>query len=183
MIEARFVQRLDVEDEVVDPYGQTLVTSRVSYTQIKFVASDLYPGLEIIHSSAKLNQLTNRLSQILDFSVSFSAINVDVLQWALLMERSMKSKVVVSSIQVSEIELGSGVKAKSVVTGVDDVRGEVNRFLSDRERVIDKVKMHLSGQRKQSVVLTRQAVATLSAGENLDMLEGARGSLQDLIEV
>lgn len=181
MVEARFVQRLDVEDEVVDPYGHTFVTSRVSYTQVKFVAFDFYPGLEIIHSSAKLNQLTNRLSQILDFSVSFSTINVDVLQWALLMERSLKSEIVVSSIQASDIELGSGVKAKSVVTGVDDVRGEVNHFLSDRERVIDKVKMHLVGQKKQSVVLTRQAVATLSTGENLDMIECARGSLQDLI--
>ena len=120
-VDARFVEKIEYEDTVVDPFGVESSYHRVEYRKCEFKAMINGPGLELVDAPRGVQTLVSRLAEVTDFALSISPLSVDVLAWATVVQQRLNVAGVVDSLQVGAVELSKGVQAKAVMKGDGDV--------------------------------------------------------------
>lgn len=98
-LEARYVERVEYTDVVIDPFGKELTFDRVEFRQTLFRASSAAPGLELIDPPRNVQALMNRLSEAVDFEVAITPAVVDVLTWSAVLQNVGGVSSVVDSLQ------------------------------------------------------------------------------------
>jgi len=176
-IEARFVERFEYDETVVDPFGKELTFHRVDYRQCEFRASSIGLGLELIDAPRGVQAMTSRLVQASDFSLAISPVSTNVIAWAEGLQRSMNSVGIVESVQVGAVELSQGISAKAVIKGSSDVLQAASRLVEGKRHVIEKVQLRLTGTERLSVLLSNTGVAKFDVAPTDDMLKAVRNSL------
>ena len=153
-IEARYIQRMDLTETVVDPFGKELTFDRVSFNECRFRASLGVPGLEIVDGSRSSQSFLSALARATDFGFSVEPLAIDVLKWADRTSALQEGKVFADSVQVGAIQLGSDVVARAVLKGTSDVRDAVSILTGKRPHAIEKLRMRISiGDIRGSVIL------------------------------
>jgi hypothetical protein len=154
-LEARYVEKIEYTDVVVDPFGKELKFDRVEFRHTLFRASSSVPGLELIDYPRSVQPLMNRLSEAVDFEVAITPVEVDVLKWAMLFQESGDVSADIDSLQIGSLEIEKGIVAKVLIKGDRDVRVACDALTHDRKFAIEKAQLRLaSPYRRTTVVLS-----------------------------
>jgi len=169
-LEARYVERVEYTDVVIDPFGKELTFDRVEFRQTLFRASSAAPGLELIDPPRNVQALMNRLSEAVDFEVAITPAIVDVLSWSAVLQNVGGVSSVVDSLQIGALEIEAGIVAKVVIKGDRDVRAACAGLTQDRKFAMEKIQLRLSSPYRGTVVLSSAGAATLSAEDTIENL-------------
>ncbi len=169
-LEARYVERVEYTDVVIDPFGKELTFDRVEFRQTLFRASSAAPGLELIDPPRNVQALMNRLSEAVDFEVAITPALVDVLSWSAVLQNVGGVSSVVDSLQIGALEIEAGIVAKVVIKGDRDVRAACAGLTQDRKFAMEKIQLRLSSPHRGTVVLSSAGAATLSAEDTIENL-------------
>lgn len=164
-IDARYIEKIDFTDTVVDPFGNERFFERVEYRESAFRVSSGVLGLELKNSPRSLQALLSRFSEITDFQASITPINVDVLAWARKLKEVWGQEFVLDSMQISKLKLDSKVSAKVLISGDCDVRESSKLLTESRDYILEKVRLGALGDMRGSIVLSNTGMVTLSSGE------------------
>lgn len=181
-VEARYIERFEVEEVVTDPFGKELTFQRVEFKQSAIRASGGTVGLELRDAPRSTHGLVSRLSEANDFSLAIIPISVDVVAWATSFQQLSRLEVIVDSLQIGDLELGSGVSAKIVVKGAKDVRNYSKVLTSGRRHKVEKVQVRFSGAYVGRAVLAHQGAVAIGASRSDAIAEILRESLGGLLK-
>jgi len=169
LIEARYVEKINFTDTVIDPFGNETKFDRIEYRESSFRITKASPTLELINAPRSLQALLSRLSEITDFEVSIEQLRVDVLQWAEELIKAIHGAGSLDSMQISKLELGKKTFAKILVTGDQEIKHLSSELIDGRRHIVEKVRIRLSHPHKGTIILTNAGSATV----NMDELEGS----------
>ncbi|WP_296442727.1 hypothetical protein [Rhodoferax sp. UBA5149] len=169
-LEARYVERVEYTDVVVDPFGKELTFERVEFRQTLFRASSSAPGLELIDPPRNVQALMNRLSEAVDFEVAITPAIVDVLAWSAVLQNVGGVSSVVDSLQIGALEIEHGIVAKVVIRGDRDVRAACTALTNDRKFAVEKIQLRLASPHRGTVVLSTSGSAALSSEDSVEQL-------------
>ncbi|WP_186156650.1 hypothetical protein [Burkholderia gladioli] len=176
-IEARFVERVEYDDTITDPFGKELSFHRVEYKQCEFRASTDGSGLELIDAPRAVQSMISRLSEATDFGLAISPISINVIEWARGVQRLLDVNGFVDSLQIGSLELAPGVEAKVLVRSSKDVLGASNHLIGGKKHVIEKVQLKLPAARKTALILSRNGTVRIDADAPADSLPSVREAL------
>jgi hypothetical protein len=176
-VDARFVEKIEYEDTVVDPVGVESSYHRVEYRKCEFKAMINGPGLELVDAPRGVRTLVSRLAEVTDFTLSISPLSVDVLAWATVVQQRLNVAGVVDSLQVSAVELAKGVQAKAVMKGDGDVLAATKALVHGKQHIIEKVQIRFSGPKRMTLLLTKSAAARFDQEPSEELLSIVRSSL------
>ena len=183
-LEARYVERLEYIDTVLDPFGHEISYNRVEFRQSYFRASTDFPGLELLDPSRSVQNLLNRLSEVADFEVAINPISLDVLVWAARFQSTASIDSEVYSMQIGSLEIETGILAKVIIKGNRDVRAACAALTQERKFALEKVQLRLSGSHRGTIVLTNSGVAKIDVDDPTEKLVPAlRFSLAQAVKL
>lgn len=150
LIEAHYIEKLSYQETVVDPFGREAVFERIRYRTIDFTLFSEFPNIELREAHRSTREFLSKLIELCSFSVTIEPIAVDLLRWVEDIQRDIKVKSIVDSVQVSGLELEAGIHAKVLIKGDSDVRAALDRLAFAKkfelEKVQVKAKMRAGGQ-------------------------------------
>jgi hypothetical protein len=176
-IEARFVQKLEYDDTVMDPFGSEVSLHRVEYRKCEFKATTTGPGLELVDAPRSVQTMVTRLAELSEFSLAISALSTDALAWVSNVRRSLDSVAVVDSIQIGALEIASGVRAKVAIKGNSDVLVAASNLVEGKKHVIEKVHVRFTGAHRKTLLLTNVGMARFDQPPTEEFLTIVRASL------
>lgn len=176
-VDARYVERREYDDTVIDPFGRELLIHRLDYRQCEFRASADGPGIELIDAPRAIQTMVSRLAEVTDFRLSISQLSVDPLKWAQLIQTAMNVRGVVDSVQIGSLELSAGVDAKVVVRSSTDALGASAKLVEGRKHLIEKVQLRIPGSRKTGLVLSRNGSVRIDSDTPDEFLPFIRDAL------
>lgn len=169
-LEAKYIEKIEYTDVVVDPFGNELNFERIEFRQTLFRVTKDSPGLEIIDAPRSVQSLMNRLSETVDFEIAINSVLVDVLAWSKHLEKVCSSKFEVNSLQIGSLEVESGINAKIVLKGSHDVRAASSNFTNDKKHIIEKLQLQLPNPYKGNIILSTSGSATINYESLADQL-------------
>lgn len=176
-LEARFIEKVEYDDLITDPFGGEAVFHRVDYRQCEFRASSAWGTLELIDPPRGVQTLVSRLAQATEFELSVAPLVVDVLSWAARLQRTLNVDSSVDSVQLGSVELADGIVAKAIVKGAPDVLDAAMRLVDGKRHVVEKVQLRLKGARSQCITFANSGVARFDADPAEELLQSVRESL------
>ena len=176
-LDARFVEKIEYDDTVTDPFGVEASFHRVEYRSCEFKAAVTGPGLELVDAPRGVQTLISRLAEANDFALAISPLAVNVLDWAREVQQRLNEVGIVDSLQLGAIELASGVQAKAVIKGSVDVLEATQTLVSGRKHVVEKVQIRFTRPKRLTMLLTNNGVARFDQEPSEDLLSIVRASL------
>jgi len=178
VVEARYVERVEYTETVLDPFGRELSFERVEFRQTHFRAAGNGVGLEVRDPPRSVQPLMNRLSEATDFEVALNAYSVDVMAWAARFQSSSGVSCVVDSLQMNALQLEEGVTAKIVIKGDRDVRQACTKLAGNRRYLLEKVQLRLEKPYAGTITLSNAGAASLALDDHHDdLLDHLRAGL------
>ncbi len=176
-LEARFIERIEYDTIVTDPFGKEFSLKQLNFIQSKFVISIQQPGLEIIDAPKSVTNLITYLSELNNFSLSLDSITVDVLKWTHLLQNELKTDIEIESVQIGKLVLAKDILAKVLIKGSGDVRNSCLEMTQNKSFVIEKVQIKLKDSHSSKILLTNTAVAHINSAQNTEIHIALRDSL------
>jgi hypothetical protein len=176
-LDARFVEKIEYDDTVTDPFGVEASFHRVEYRSCEFRAALAGPGLELLNAPRSVQAMISRLAEVTDFTLAISPLSVNVLDWASEVQRRLNVEGVVDSLQLAGMELASSVQAKAVIKGSVDVLEATQALVLGRKHVIEKVQIRFMRPKRLTMLLTNNGVARFDQEPSEDLLSIVRESL------
>lgn len=158
-VEGRFIERVDFNENFVDPIGRELRSERVEFYQTQFIASSSGLGLEIIDSNKGTRFFVNQISKICDDKIALSSLFIDPIAWGQEFQKRLDAKLIADSMQISNLMVLNGVKAKVVLTGAIDVRDAAGDLSNGKPYRIEKLRLSTADKPKLGVVLSSTGTA------------------------
>lgn len=181
-IEARYIEKLSYQESVKDPFGNEEHYDRIIYRQIAFNLLSKYPNIELIDAPRSTNAYISKLLELSDFSLSINALQVNLLDWIDRFQSHIKNNVVIDLLQIAGIELEHGVIARILIQGDKDVRNALNRFISNKKYILEKVQFKIpDGRRTLSMHLANNGCAKIPDEVFEDYLPMLRISLPESV--
>lgn len=140
-IEARYIEKLNYQETITDPFGVEQMYDRVAYRSVSFSLFSDYPQIELYDANRSTKEFINKLIEMYNFSLAVVPLSVKVLEWIDNFQKLTKQKVLVDSIQISGLQLEPGVVAKILLKGDYDVRGALRAIAEQRNFSLDRVQM------------------------------------------
>jgi hypothetical protein len=176
-LDARFVEKIEYDDIVTDPFGVEALFRRVEYRSCEFKAAVAGPGLELVDAPRGVQTMISRLAEATDFALAISPLSVNVLDWASEVQRRLNEVGIVDSLQLGAMELASNVHAKAIIKGSVDVLGATQELVLGKKHVIEKVQIRFMRPERSTVLLTNNGVARFDKEPSEDLLSIVRASL------
>ena len=134
----RFIERHQITDKVLDPFGNTLEFPRVEFSSLSFRITSDSINLELYDAPmSSIGAFLNQLGAYLDFEVSISSIEIDVMRCLKKIE-SKAENVIVKSIFLTDLTLSSASQAQVTISGTEDVRSQVAKITGNRKYRVHK---------------------------------------------
>lgn len=176
-LDARFVEKIEYDDTVTDPFGVEASFHRVEYRSCEFKAAVTGPGLELVDAPRGVQTMISRLAEANDFAMAISPLSVNVLDWANEVQQRLKEVGIVDSLQLGAMELASNVQAKAVIKGSGDVLGATQALVLGKKHVVEKVQIRFMRPTRLTVLLTNNGLARFDQEPSEDLLSIVRASL------
>jgi len=177
-IGGRYIEKVSFQEKVTDPFGDEQIIDRTLYRQLEFNLFQTFPNIEFWDAPRNTSGYVSKLLEFSNFGISVSPLAVNPLKWADAFQVHAKSKVTIVSLQVSGLEIETGIAAKIVVTGDKDVREAVKSVTKNRRYELDKLQLLLfqSGV-PVSIQLASTGAAKIDESFVDDFLPALRNSL------
>jgi hypothetical protein len=177
-LEARYVEKVPIVETVVDPLGNEHSYERVDYRQTEFRLTTDYPHLELTDAPRGIQSFTSRLSELGNFSLSVSPIEVKVLRWAQRLSESDADRFVVDAAQASDLVMDENITARIILSGTVDVRRTLDRFTKGRNPTLDWVQVRFEqGRENAKFILLSDGSARVLADTTQGMVSVLRAAL------
>lgn len=139
-IEARYIEKLEITEVVKDPFGKEYIYNKVQFKEYLLRLSDDGPiGLELINPPRGLQGLISKLSQVSDFMLTITPLKIDLLKWISALDCTVQENANIKSIEISGLDLGEGVSAKTLIKGTKNVLGATKKLTNDRKYKLEKI--------------------------------------------
>lgn len=139
-IEARYIEKVEINETIKDPFGKELVYNKILYKECSLRISDDTPiGLEFVNPPKGLQGLISKLSQASDFMLTVTPLKIDLLKWIDALDIMIQEKANIKSIEISGLDLGSGVSAKTIIKGPKNVLNATNSLTINRSYKLEKI--------------------------------------------
>jgi hypothetical protein len=155
VVEARFVERLTYKVKVTDPFGHETDTERTEYRQCEFLAYAEFPELEIVDQPRQIGALVSRLGEVNNFRVSISPVEIDVMDWARKVQRTLGAKSRIACIETSDVVLTESSMAAVSVRSTSDARAAANDLLGSRAHRVDRIQLKVAADEIATIQLSR----------------------------
>jgi hypothetical protein len=176
-LEARFIERIAIQRTVVDPFGNESLENRVEYKVGRFSYRKSMPELEMVDFPRHIALFTQRLADAMDFSASFTRVEVDPLAWCSDFQSRSRIEIRVRSLSISGLAVGKGVTAIATLSGDVDVREALAKFVGKKSFNLEKVEFQAADDTKSTVKLGSAGVASIAGSKFSDMTDALRESL------
>lgn len=176
-LDARFVEKIEYDDTVTDPFGVEASFHRVEYRSCEFKAALVGPGLELVDAPRSVQTMISRLAEATDFALAISPLSVNVLDWASEVQRRLNEVGIVDSLQLGALELASDIQAKAVIKGSVDVLGATEAIVHGKKHIVEKVQIRFMRPERLTVLLSNNGVARFDQEPSDDLLSIVRASL------
>ncbi|MFP2931824.1 hypothetical protein ACLESO_42955 [Pyxidicoccus sp. 3LG] len=140
----RFIERIEYEAEVEDPFGRVEVQSRVEYRQLRFSILESLPHIQVNAPPRSCKAFLNRLAEHLGDSAQIRVPAVSMERWLSAVERQTP-RVEVHLIEASNIRLSGSTHARVLVAGPEDVRKVQSSFLKGHSTILERVGLSWAG--------------------------------------
>lgn len=180
-VEARYVQRYERVDEVLDPFGKKFTYPRVDFDINEFILTTKQPSIELRNPTRSVSTLLNHLAQLLEFKIGIEPVSSDLSSWVRALENDFSNLNVISA-SMSDILINETTSAKVTIQGSNDVRGSIKEFLKDRKPNLSKIILNgLSPNGPFECELGDDGRATLLKGDSENIVPLLRASLATLL--
>jgi hypothetical protein len=176
-IEARYIERIDYSEKIVDPFGKELSFDRIEFRQCEFQATNEDPGLELIDAPRNTQGLVSRLAEVSDFKLAIGVVSIDVIAWATMFQKFAEISGIIDSVQLGALELERGIVAKVVIKGDRDVREASVALTKGRQYALERVQLRLQGNHRGVVMLTNVGGARIDVDDPDDFVIALRKAL------
>ncbi|WP_426750250.1 hypothetical protein [Myxococcus sp. Y35] len=143
-INGRFIERIEYEAEVEDPFGRIEVQSRVEYRQLRFTILESLPQIQVNSPPRSCKVFLNRLAEHLGDTAQIRVPVVSMEWWLSAVERQAP-RVQVHLIEASNIRLSDNAHARVLVAGPEDVRRVQSNFVTGHSTVLERVGLSWAG--------------------------------------
>jgi hypothetical protein len=127
-IRGEFVERVDIVEEVTDPFGRVLSFSRVEFRRTAFTVYSGRPSLLEMRNPARGSALLlSHLGRFASFELAIEPVRTDLLKWMRALERTLGPGQV-RSLEIDGIPLTSAVQCRAIISGGADVRNAAAEF-------------------------------------------------------
>jgi hypothetical protein len=181
-IEARYIEKVEYIDKVIDPFGKELSFERVEFKQCEFRAASYGAGLELIDAPRSTQGLISRLIEATDFSLAITPMSINVLSWATFLQENMKTTGVVDSLQIGSLELEQGISAKIVLKGDKDVRNASKLLTKEKSYSLEKIQLRFTGLHNGTLLLTNIGAVKIDMVDASDLVVALRNSLTSALK-
>lgn len=177
-IEGDYVEKLSYQETVTDPFGNELVFDRVGYRKIEFTLFSEFPNIELRDAHRSTREFVSKLLELCNFSVTVEPITIDLLRWADEFQRAFEEKSIIDSLQVSGLELESGVHTKVLLKGDKDVRAALEQLSPKRKFELEKIQVKVRvGQQTVPIHMSNSGASRIPEDHWNDLLPILRLSL------
>lgn len=184
-IEARYIQRIEATDVVIDPFGNESVFTSLSFNEQSFIISGARPCLELRGGARSLQALFSLLSQVTDFRFAVKSINVDVDRWLANFVLTASGNYSVDAFQVGNIAFPDGSIGRAIVRSRrGDARAAIMEMVSGKSYVIEKARIRPEHSKKGSILMSSSCslmIQGFSVHEETILVESLRDALREVI--
>jgi hypothetical protein len=152
IIEARFVERVELTEVLVDPFGGETRYDRVEFRQCEFVVTAGPIGLELINPPRGTSLFVSRLSEICNFEIAIVSPSINLLFWAERLQNAL------------------------------DIRDTVFDFTRDRPFKLEKLQLRFNDRARTKVLIASVGTASIQTTEELPIVAALRRSLSEIIQ-
>lgn len=179
-IEARYIEKLEINETIKDPFGKELFYNKILYKECLLRISDDTPiGLEFLNPPKGIQGLISKLSQASDFKLTITPLKIDLLKWIDALDILIEEKANIKSIEISGLDLGSGVSAKTVIKGPNNVLNATNSLTTDRSYKLEKIQA--AYKNFGSIIITINGCAKIDKDIYHGNIQIIRNSLSSMI--
>jgi len=169
-LEARYVQKLEVEEELVDPFGERILNRRTAFYETRFAVTQ--GGLlEVIDPGRGTQRFVSSLLEVTDFSLVIEPLRIDLDEWTRRLSDHLDAPHFVSLVQIAKVPLGPGISGKFVFEGPEDVRRVASEFMGRLKGEQQKLQVVVGGE--QAAIITLSANASARVSRDNDTLAAA----------
>jgi len=129
--QARFIEKSEVSESLVDPFGNETDIKHIVYNQLEFRIQKKSPQLEIYNSPRKINAFINRLGEFTKGSAAIFSPEISVDSWLESLRNNTSSMTTIGAL-IADLKLGDSVVAKAVLVGDQDVRTFVKQITNGK---------------------------------------------------
>lgn len=143
-IEGHYIEKMSFQESVTDPFGKEEVFDRISYRSIEFTLFSDFPNIELRDASRSTRELTNKLLEICNFSLTVIPLSIDLLEWIKAVQGVLNQDILVDSLQVSGFEIEKDISAKILMKSHIDVRNALKNITMDKKYLLEKVQIKIA---------------------------------------
>lgn len=140
-LDARYIERMEFTETLIDPFGRSQVANRVLYIEVDFTLTDHFPELELRMAPRGLSAFMNSLMKASNFSMSIEKCNIDLLRWTKAMGRTLGVKPAIKGAIASDIELAEGAVARIGIVAPKDARAGLAEVLMNRKHKLSNLQI------------------------------------------
>ncbi len=175
---ARFIERIEVEERVSDPYGDYEEVVTVKYVYFDFsvvLLGDGFSLVKILRPPASLKSFIRAVSSAFEFNAFLGKVCFDLLRvYKVISESGNIDRLVISKVSASQIPLSDNSVAKV------EIASETNAFLELKEKfkspLVRLDRLAMSGRMN----FKNEDLEISSAG-SIYCTEGFEAILQDVV--
>ena len=176
-IQARFVEKDEIKESFLDPFGNKTEGTRIQYTQVEFRLQRQAPQLEIYNAPRQINAFLNRLGEFTRGAAAIYSPEISVDSWLRALNKEATSLATIGAI-ISDLELGDSVIAKAALTGDQDVRKYVNLIANGRKYRLVQARVKVIFENVEAkFTINPESRLTITSGE-----DGVESSLRSCLK-
>lgn len=139
----RYIERKEINEKTVDPFGQEVIYQKVLFEQTEFAIFDEYPSIEIYNAPRSFKSFISRLLEFCDFNLTVSHFQVDLFRWFEELEKLINSPIQVEAVQITDYEFDKEVQAKISLNSEHDVRHVLNKLEKEKPLCVSNARVCL----------------------------------------
>ncbi|TCB47716.1 hypothetical protein E0H80_15660 [Acinetobacter sp. ANC 4779] len=180
-IEARYIEKFEFQEIIKDPFGNETIYNKISYKESSIrISDDTSIGLEFINPPRGIQGLISKLLQASNFMLTITPLKIDLLKWINCLDNALSKQANIKSIQISGLDLGSGVSAKTVIKGQKNVLEATKTLTLERKFNLEKIQATYN--ELGSILITNNGCAKLDKDIYHGHIQAFRQSLSLIID-
>jgi hypothetical protein len=166
-IEARYIEKLNYQETISDPFGGEQIFDRVVYRTVVFSLFSGYPQLELYDTPRSTKAFVSRMLEMCNFSLPLVSLSVNVIRWIENFQALSDQQVLVNSINVSGLEIEQGVIANLLLKSERDALDALASIAKGRRYSLDKVHMRCSSGKNIIPIVFSSSGAAMIPDDNM----------------
>jgi len=150
-IVGRYVEKKEIEETIISPFGDETVSNRFWYETIAFKMQSNPGFLELTNPPRSVLKFLNNLAGFSDFGIVIRKKDINIVSFLEHFERQLES-VQIRKINAISTDLIPSCSVKMEFKGIKDVRKKASQLIDFSNIEIDQVQIYVSLDNKTYVV-------------------------------